>query len=136
MRLLIIGLLLVPFYADAAATYGNVTVSRVVSIHDGDTFTANIDGWPDVIGRGVPVRVCCIDTPELRAKLPLARLRAILAKRYTVGALRSARRVELVDIRRDKYFRILARVVADGQDLGEGLVRSGLAVPYDGGHKD
>ena len=36
---------------------------------------------------------------------------------------------------RDKYFRINARVIADGQDLSEMLVVKGLAIPYDGGTK-
>ncbi len=36
---------------------------------------------------------------------------------------------------RDKYFRIDARVLADGQDLADLLISQGLAVPYDGGTK-
>ncbi len=36
---------------------------------------------------------------------------------------------------RGKYFRIVARVVADGQDLSEMLIEKQLAVPYGGGTK-
>jgi micrococcal nuclease len=52
-----------------------------------------------------------------------------------VTALRSAKRIELKDIEREKYFRLLARVEVDGKDLGKQLVATSLARPYDGGGK-
>ena len=38
-------------------------------------------------------------------------------------------------MQRGKYFRIVADVYTDGQSVGEGLVREGLAVVYGGGKK-
>ena len=38
-------------------------------------------------------------------------------------------------MRRDKYFRILAGIRADGRDVGRMLIEAGLAVQYDGGTK-
>ncbi|MBF0605232.1 MAG: hypothetical protein HQL07_16270 [Nitrospirae bacterium] len=38
-------------------------------------------------------------------------------------------------VRRLQYFRIVARVVADGMDVGEMLIGAGLAVSYDGRRK-
>jgi micrococcal nuclease len=52
-----------------------------------------------------------------------------------IGVLTEAKQIELVDMRRDKYFRILAGIRADGQDLAQMLIKAGLAVPYDGGTK-
>lgn len=49
--------------------------------------------------------------------------------------LSRARHIRLHKASRDKYFRIDARVVTDGQDVGQILIRQGLAVPYDGGMK-
>jgi len=49
--------------------------------------------------------------------------------------LRNAKTIELRNMQRGKYFRIVADVYADGQSVGEGLVREGLAVVYDGGKK-
>lgn len=46
-----------------------------------------------------------------------------------------ASKIELLDPKRDKYFRILAKVVADGQEVSHELVKAGLARPYDGGKK-
>lgn len=38
-------------------------------------------------------------------------------------------------MKRGKYFRIVAEVRVDGQNLGQLLIEKGLAKPYDGGKK-
>jgi endonuclease YncB( thermonuclease family) len=43
--------------------------------------------------------------------------------------------VDLIEPRRDKYFRLLAHIVVDGRDLSEILKAGGLAMPYAGGRK-
>ena len=37
---------------------------------------------------------------------------------------------------RGKYFRIVADVYVDGENLAEALIDSGMAVKYDGGKKN
>ena len=51
-----------------AETYGNITVDKIVSVYDGDTFRCNIKGWPKIAGENIAVRVKSIDTPEIRCK--------------------------------------------------------------------
>ena len=51
-------------------------------------------------------------------------------------ALRSAKAIELRNIERGKYFRILADVYTDGKSLAEGLIKSGHARAYDGGKRE
>ena len=116
-------------------TYGNVEVAEVTSIYDGDTFRCNIKDYPPIIGERVPVRITGIDCPELKDKRQDIKELARQAKQFTVQRLREGKKIELVDMRRDKYFRILAKVVIDGNDLGQELVKAGLAKPYDGGTK-
>ena len=118
-----------------AESFGKVTVSKIVRVYDGDTFFANIDGWPPLIGKVIGVRVAGIDTPELRTKSASEKQRAIEARALASKMLRGATVVELCNIRRDKYFRILADVHVDGQNLAEVLIRNQLARPYDGGTK-
>ena len=48
---------------------------------------------------------------------------------------RVARRMDLLDAERGKYFRIVARVLADGKDIGQTLIDRGMAVEYDGEKK-
>ncbi|MET1081086.1 MAG: thermonuclease family protein [Pseudomonas sp.] len=115
--------------------YGKVRVDEVTSIYDGDTFRVTINAWPAVAGQRVPVRLFGIDTPEMRDKRPDVRALAQRAKQFTVQQLRGAKTVELRDIRRDKYFRLLADVWVDGRSLGDLLLKQGLAKRYDGGTK-
>ena len=117
-------------------TYDDVIVSEVRSIYDGDTFKVNINSWPDVVGESVSVRVLGIDTPELRGKCRLEKELARDAKKFTAGKLRAAKFVELKNIQRGKYFRLLADVYADGENLGDQLIKVGHARVYDGGARE
>lgn len=113
--------------------FGSAVVADVTSIYDADTFRVNVDGWPAIIGERVPVRVNGIDAPEIRGKCEEEKRAARDAKQFTVSMLRGAKRIELSDIRRGKYFRILADVLVDGSSLAAALIDAGHARPYDGG---
>ena len=124
-----------PALALSKKQYGNVTVSEVTSIYDGDTFRANIKEYPEIIGYRIGIRVNGIDTPEMRGKCQKEKDLARKAKQFSVAHLRSAKRIELRNMKRGKYFRIVADVYVDQQNLGDLLIKNSLAVPYDGGHK-
>lgn len=116
-------------------TYGDVRVSRVSTIYDGDTFTATIDSWPGIAGKNIGVRISGIDTPEMRGKCEREIELARMAKKKTVAMIRSGKRIELKQMRRDKYFRIDAEVFVDGRSIAQALIAAGLAIPYNGGKK-
>ncbi len=109
--------------------YGSAKVLKVVSVYDGDTFRANISGFPDIIGKNIPIRIHGIDTPESRGKRA-DKAAALKAKAFTVKMLNKAKVIELKEIRRGKYFRIVARVIMDGVDLGNELLKRGFARPF------
>jgi micrococcal nuclease len=134
MLLKFILLTLVSFSVNATE-YGNATVSEVRSIYDGDSFRVNINGWPDIIGKSVPIRVLSVDAPEMRGKCEAEKLAARIAKQHTVALLRSGKMIELTNMQRGKYFRILANVIIDGKSLADSLVSNGLARRYDGGKR-
>ena len=120
---------------DAPASNEVVAVKFVKCI-DGDTFTCEIpEGYPETVMRIVNVRIRGIDAPELHDKRPEVRQRALDAKDHLEKLLSGAKRIELRRLGKDKYFRILAEVFADGVDVGKALLEKGLAVPYDGGTK-
>lgn len=121
--------------AAASKEYGNVIVDEVTSIYDADTFTVNIHDWPPLIGERISVRVKGIDAPELKGKCRSEVLKARQAKEFTVEQLRSGKRIELRNLGRDKYFRVLADVIIDGKDLAAQLVSRNFARLYDGGTK-
>ncbi|MCJ8294821.1 MAG: thermonuclease family protein [Colwellia sp.] len=112
--------------------YGNATVAEVTSIYDGDTFRANIIGFPTIVGEHMSIRINGIDTPELRGKCPREKAQAKLAKQFTVRHLRSAKRITLKNIKRGKYFRLIADVYVDGVNLAEQLIKNNHAVEYQG----
>ena len=124
-------------YAEAISNknYGSVVVSEVTSIYDGDTFRANIQEYPEIIGYRIGIRVNGIDTPEMRGKCQKEKMLAKKAKQFSVEKLRGAKTIELRNMKRGKYFRIVADVYVDGKSLGGMLIDQELAVVYDGGHK-
>lgn len=115
--------------------YGDAVVSKIVSVYDGDTFTVNVDDWPEIVGNKIGVRILGIDTPEMNDVRTDIKTLANAAKLYSEKKLTSATQVKLLNIQRDKYFRILADVEVDGDDLGKLLIKANLAKAYDGGTK-
>lgn len=117
-------------------SYGNVVVDTVTTIYDGDTFRATINDWPPIIGKNIPIRVNGIDTPEMRGECREEIEQARKAKQEAVAMIRAAKIVELRNIQRGKYFRIVADVYLDDESLGDSLIGKGLARSYDGGTKE
>ena len=60
---------------------------------------------------------------------------AVEAREEVKSLLSKANRIDLVNIGRDKYFRILADVIADGVSIKLILLSKNLAYEYDGGTK-
>lgn len=117
-----------------AHKYGSVEVT-VGAIFDGDTFRVDIPNWPEIVGKNMPVRINGIDTPEMSKTTETLHVMAVEARSLLVSKLRAATKVELRNMKRDKYFRIVADVFADDEDIGQLLLDSKLAKPYDGGKK-
>lgn len=132
--LIIAFFLLQPAYA-ADHSYGDIGPGTYVRNYDGDTITFDISGVHPILGDHIPVRVYGIDTPEIRGKCSREKTLAKKAKRTVRQLLEGAQVITLKDTSRGKYFRIVAKVMADGVSVGEVLISKGLAVPYDGGHK-
>ena len=103
--------------------------------YDGDTCMMSLPGIHPLFGDHIPVRLAGIDTPEMKGQCEREKQLARQARDLVRSALSQAGVIQLRKASRDKYFRIDARVVADGQDLSEILIGHGLAVRYDGGTK-
>ncbi len=98
--------------------------------YDGDTCYFDL---PE--GANLPVRLLGVDTPERKGRCPEEKVLALAAKGFSEGALRSARQIELRRAGKDKYGRILARVLLNGQDLADLLIQAKLGRPYKGGKR-
>lgn len=55
------------------------------------------------------------------------------ARIYLVERLRGAETIELRQIERGSFFRIIAEVWADGENVGQEMIEAGHALPYQEG---
>lgn len=109
-RILVLTLCLFAFPAFAA--------DRGFANYDGDTISAKF-------------RIENIDTPEIKGACDAEKKLAIRAKDFTRAWLAKGK-VTIHQSGIDKYGRILARVERNGEDLGEALIKAGLARPWKG----
>lgn len=110
-----------------------LAISAITNVHDGDTFTVNMaDCHVPVTCNGIPIRLRGYDAPELRDKRPTEKALAIKAKARLNELLGPGHRIELRNASRDKYYRLDADVISDGQDVGQLMATEGLLKPYTG----
>jgi endonuclease YncB( thermonuclease family) len=118
-------------------SYSAMAVPAVVDyVLDGDTFAAGVK-IDDDITITVRVRVINIDTPELSGACPREVVMAESAKEFVADLLPAGTKVDLQNIKDDKYLgRIDANVILpDGRDLGNVLIKQKLARSYSGGRR-
>ena len=135
MKYILLLLTLILSTAQAAPQYGTVTVSKVISVYDGDTFRVNIDSLPPIVGKNIAIRVNGVDTPEIRGKCQYESNLALKARDFVRNKLADAKEIKLTNLQRGKYFRVVANVVVDGVSLEKELLDNELAYEYSGGKK-
>lgn len=86
-------------------------------VYDGDTFTVD----------GETIRISNIDTPEIRSRCEAERRLALAAKTKLVQLLDNAKEVQILREKRKTWGRTLAVVRVDGKDVGNLMVRNGVA---------
>lgn len=100
--------------------------------YDADTITVKIPGVHPLLGDKISVRVAGIDSAEMKAKDGCEYKSARTARKLVEAQLKNAKNIELRNVDRDKYFRILADVYVDGVSIKDTLIKNNLAVAYDG----
>lgn len=108
--------------------------AKVVSVYDGDTFTADAQPWPGITIR-VTVRLQGVDAPEIRGQCEGERRLAVEARDALKALLGDS--VVLEDVQRGKYAgRVVARVTAQGgRDATDAMIQAGYGRPYHGGQR-
>ena len=123
------------FLISSTFAYGDVKISKVISIYDGDTLRVNIDSFPDIIGKNIRIRIKGIDAPEIKGKCQKEIDLAIMARDYLRNAINQSSLIELRNIERGKYFRIVGELYIDGENISKGLIKEKLVYIYHGGKK-
>ena len=83
------------------------------------------------------MRLDGIDTPEMRTANKCEKRLAIQAKKYLRYRILNSDsgKLELRNVKRGKYFRIVAQVWVNGRNLNAAMIKKGLAVAYGGDTK-
>ena len=131
-------LLLTPLLSQAAPTYGNLPVTQLHNVIDGDTIKVTIGSVHPLLGERINIRVRDIDTPEIRKwrygyKCQQELELGLDAKRVAEVFLDGTESIELRNVSRGKYFRIAADVYVGERNLSDLLLEQGLAHVYIGG---
>ncbi len=117
-------------------SYNTFKCVKYIKNYDADTITFNIPNIHPLIGEKISVRVKHVDTPEIKGHLPCEKEAARNAKKLITNLLINAKRIDLENVEKDKYFRILADVKIDGKNLSEYLLKNNLAYKYEGKTKE
>lgn len=108
---------------------------KVVEVYDGDTIFIDLPDQHPLFGRRMGVRIFGIDTPEKRSKNACEKKKAAEAQAVLEKILNKATSVDIVNVQKDKFFRILGEVVVDGRPVIDDLIKLKLAYPYHGEKK-
>jgi len=121
----------------AEETYGPYK-AQVIRVKDGDTVLLDVRIWPGLTQR-ISLRLDGVNTPEKRGKgvTECEKKAGQKATNFTQRFLKGVETVIVRGVRRGKYAgRVLGRIEVPGKgDLGQALIRAGLARPYDGGKR-
>jgi micrococcal nuclease len=127
------------FSQQTYAAEGEITpplVGKMLRAYDGDTIFVTLPNVHPVFGANIGIRLNNIDTPEMTGDCAKEKDLANKAKERVTQLLPTGSEVTLQNVKRDKYFRVLADVYAQGIiSVNNTLLLEKLAVPYTGGEK-
>lgn len=106
-----------------------------VAAYDADTITVTLRDVHPFFGKNAKVRIQGIDTAEIKGHDECERQAAIKARDMVVAKLKTSKHINLTNLGREKFGRILADVIADGDDIGLMLIQANLANVYHGEKK-
>jgi endonuclease YncB( thermonuclease family) len=106
-----------------------------INNYDGDTITVNLDCDIPLFCNSMKIRVANIDTAEIRTKDNCEYKKAIEAKRFVNYRLSKAKKIDLLNCTKGKYFRLVCNINTLKGDLSSALLKLNLAYLYYGGSK-
>lgn len=112
-----------------------IRACKVIKVYDGDTITVAAKLHESFPVNRFSVRLSGIDTPELRAKNENEKKRAVLAKNFLQEKLLN-QSVYLENITTEKYGRLLATIIYNGENINQLMIDNKYAISYGGGKKE
>jgi endonuclease YncB( thermonuclease family) len=121
-------------YEDTVEYILTITEAKVIKVYDGDTITIGFYHGDSDRPYRASVRLCGIDTPEIKGKTPEEKASAKLSQQFLSSQI-LGKVITLTNISKEKYGRILADVYCNGVHMNQLMVDNGHAVAYFGGTK-
>jgi micrococcal nuclease len=106
-----------------------------INVYDGDTFKCDIDLGFSIILKKQAIRLSGINCPELRTKDKREKALGYEAKEKLIEILDEAYEITLQSLGKGKFGRVISIIYADGYNVNDMMVESGLARAYDGGKR-
>lgn len=115
--------------------FNNIQYVRTI---DGDTVVFNIPDTYPIFGEEISIRIYGINAPEIKgSKRDKCEVeKAKQAKELVEKKLSEAKKIELRNSKRGKFFRIVADVIYDGNSVADLLLEKKLAYPYYGDKRE
>ena len=111
--------------AEGSDHFGSVAIDSVHSVLDAGALLVDIDAWPPLIGRRLPVQLAAIDLPAKAGACKEERKEARRVIDQIQRWLEEANRIELHNIRRGQSFGVVADVWLDQRSLATELLAAG-----------
>ena len=111
-----------------------IKACKVIKVYDGDSITVAAKLHESFSVNRFSVRLNGIDTPEMRAQNENEKKRAFIAKDFLEKRILN-QTVYLEDVGLEKYGRLLATVIHDGNNINEMMIENNHAYRYTGGKK-
>ena len=117
-----------PEQVELHKSYGGAAVDRFIRIKGLYLFRCDIKDFPSVIGKDIGVLIDNIEIPDIvkKERQPNIFFESQVEK-FLEDKLRNAEEITLNRIKRGTQFHLVASVTVDGVNLGELLIREGLA---------
>ena len=109
--------------------FHRVTFHRCYHVH---SCFVTIPYIPPIFGDILMVRLAGIDTPEILGKCEKEKKLAADARNYVNTILENAKEIDLYDLERGEHFNLIARIMANGKNVSELLIKEKFAVPVSG----
>jgi endonuclease YncB( thermonuclease family) len=106
---------------------------RVSVVHGcprADRCTVSLANVPAPLGDRINIRLAGIDVPDRDSPCDRERRLARDAHRVTEDVVSNGKRIQITDVSRDEQFRMVGRLVVDGEDVGSQLLARNLAVAH------
>jgi len=106
--------------------FHNVTFHRCYHAH---SCFVSIPNLPNIFGDVILVRIAGIETPEILGKCAKEKELAVKARNFINTVLENAREIELYDLERGEHFNLIARIMANGENVSKLLLDQKFALP-------